>query len=437
MTVPQSILPANTSEPSDVPAGASDLLEVRDVSQLVVPRIGEVVAHRDDLPYRLQFGPGSEFWAPNLFLAQVFASYTAATVRSYAYSLLRLLRFLLAIGVPPLEASRQDITDFVRWMKVTENYQRRRGPATRMGAPGALNTLTGKQYPGACYAPGTINHCLAVAGAFFGWARSRGLLASAVNPVPRRGALGDGRYYTHHNPMDPYLLGPRAALRQKMPQSTPRRMRTEHLNAFFSGFRYARDRAILHALAWTGARIGEVLSLTKEHLDPQRGVIHVLGKGTAGRRQEVPAPYEFFVYVALAEQELLALRGKTLANDEPLFWVLHEQPLRPVTYDTVRSPWRTVNARLGTNYTFHDLRHTAAYRMLDGGLSLTDVQTVLRHAQLATTSRYLGATPDELVAKFQAAYASSQTERSTDEDWTEFDLDPEVMETLFPGLGAS
>jgi integrase len=47
-------------------------------------------------------------------------------------------------------------------------------------------------------------------------------------------------------------------------------------------------------------------------------------------------------------------------------------------------------AALGANWTLHDLRHTAAYRMArDPQLPLTDVQWVLGHAHLSTTQLYL------------------------------------------------
>lgn len=48
------------------------------------------------------------------------------------------------------------------------------------------------------------------------------------------------------------------------------------------------------------------------------------------------------------------------------------------------------SAALGSNWTLHDLRHTAAYRMArDPEMLLTDVQRVLGHALLSTTQIYL------------------------------------------------
>jgi integrase len=48
--------------------------------------------------------------------------------------------------------------------------------------------------------------------------------------------------------------------------------------------------------------------------------------------------------------------------------------------------FKRVNAGLGANWTLHDLRHTAAYRMArDPKMPPTDVQWVLGHTHLSTT----------------------------------------------------
>lgn len=58
-----------------------------------------------------------------------------------------------------------------------------------------------------------------------------------------------------------------------------------------------------------------------------------------------------------------------------------------------------VNAILGANWTLHDLRHTAAYRMArDPGMPVTDVQWVLGHASLTTTQIYTNPGPEDVIA---------------------------------------
>jgi site-specific recombinase XerD len=66
----------------------------------------------------------------------------------------------------------------------------------------------------------------------------------------------------------------------------------------------------------------------------------------------------------------------------------------------MRRVLQRANARLGTAWTLHDLRHTAARRMVaDPALSLSDVQWMLGHAQLTTTQIYLQPGDDEVVAR--------------------------------------
>ncbi|MEE1805128.1 site-specific integrase [Streptomyces sp. BE133] len=64
------------------------------------------------------------------------------------------------------------------------------------------------------------------------------------------------------------------------------------------------------------------------------------------------------------------------------------------------------NDLLGSNWTLHDLRHTAAYRMArDPQMPLTDVKWVLGHAHLSTTEIYFAASQDEVIESVLAHHA--------------------------------
>ncbi len=61
-----------------------------------------------------------------------------------------------------------------------------------------------------------------------------------------------------------------------------------------------------------------------------------------------------------------------------------------MTYHAAHRMFERANAALGSEWTLHDLRHSAAARMVrDPKLTLTDVQWVLGHAHLSTTEVYL------------------------------------------------
>ena len=106
--------------------------------------------------------------------------------------------------------------------------------------------------------------------------------------------------------------------------------------------------------------------------------MRVCRKGS-GAEQWLPASPEAFVWVRLYLAEL-----DPLEPHEPLWWTLRRQP---VNYEALRAVFKRVNVLLGTNYSMHDLRHTAALRMSrDESLTMRDVQTILGHAHLSTTA---------------------------------------------------
>jgi len=91
-------------------------------------------------------------------------------------------------------------------------------------------------------------------------------------------------------------------------------------------------------------------------------------------------------------------------------------------------------AALGANWSLHDLRHTAAYRMArDPQVSLTDVQWVMGHAHLSTTQRYLNPlTQDviEAVLAFHDRQRSRQPEAAVATEYRK-----ESLQVLFGDAG--
>lgn len=85
-------------------------------------------------------------------------------------------------------------------------------------------------------------------------------------------------------------------------------------------------------------------------------------------------------------------------RDQPLWWTLR-RPLRALNYPPARAMFTRANAVLGSNWSLHDLRHSAAYRTArDPLMSWTDVQWVLGHAHLSTTQIYVTAPVEDVIA---------------------------------------
>ncbi len=96
----------------------------------------------------------------------------------------------------------------------------------------------------------------------------------------------------------------------------------------------------------------------------------------------------------------------------------------------MRAVLSRANSSLGTNWTLHDLRHTAARRMVaDPRLSLVDVQWMLGHAHITTTQLYTEPATDEVVARLR----DHHRDRKTADEMVRMPAvgyRPEVLETL-------
>lgn len=345
----------------------------RDVTGLVVPKVG-AVAHVDaPLGTVLLDATGEPVEEVTEFFATMLACGTSfSSLRSYGMALLRWWRFLAAIDVPWQRASRIEARDFVLWMRLV-------GPAGRPGG----------------YAPATINHALAVVKMFYA-DRIRAGDGPLVNPVPDADHRAGRRSQAHHNPMQPFAPGPRAPFRQKMPERIPRHLPDRLFDELFATLRSDRDRALLAFYVSTGARASELLGVTVDHVHPGDQRIGVHRKGS-GRLQWLPASADAFVWLRLYEQQAQRPDG------ERALWLTRRSPVRPLTYPAARRMLQRANESLGTAWTLHDLRHTAAQRMVDDPkMSLSDVQWVLGHAHITTTQIYPRPREEEVVTRVLA-----------------------------------
>lgn len=115
-------------------------------------------------------------------------------------------------------------------------------------------------------------------------------------------------------------------------------------------------------------------------------LVRVTRKGSRDE-QWLPVSAEALLWLRLYLSEI-----DDVQPNAPLWWTLRVRNRRagasrqPMNYETLRGVFRRTNVALGTNWSMHDLRHTAARRMADDSkLSLRDVQTILGHRQIATT----------------------------------------------------
>jgi integrase len=401
---------------------------VRDVAVLKVARVGRVWETGDPLrPFVLLDENGAEVPAVSEFLHHMLADDARpSSLRSYVYELLAWFRFLRAIQVAWDAAGRAEARDFALWLKTVKKPVRPRRPDAP--APGTVNPLTGKATPGRNYAPRTRRHARAAIRSFYEYHREmhgRPL----VNPFPQARGLDDGSLNAHHNPMQPFRQPPRrAAYQPKEPKPTPRSIPDQAFNELFAVLTSNRDRALIAFYISTGARAAELLGVVQGLLAPEDQTIGVVRKGSHAL-QHLPASADAFVWLRLYQQEMLNLvpRGPS----EPVWWTLR-RPFRPLTYDAARMVFTGVNQLFGANWTLHDLRHSAAKRMLrDPDLTLADVQWVLGHAHITTTQIYTAPAPDEVISHVLAHHDRQRTRAASLPAPPAPGYRPEILATLF------
>lgn len=144
-----------------------------------------------------------------------------------------------------------------------------------------------------------------------------------------------------------------------------------------------RDYAILLLLARLGLRGGEVLAMTLDDLDWERGEMVVRGKGQ--RLERLPLPKD--VGTALVHY----LRHVRPACSTRKVFIRLKAPRHDLRLSAICCVVRRALQRAGLNPDFkgaHLLRHSLATKMLRRGASLGEIGQLLRHRQPTTTQIY-------------------------------------------------
>jgi integrase len=377
----------------------------RDLGALVVQRVGAVVVS-DDLwePVRLTDAAGEVVRPVAAFLNDLQAAgRSTATQRSYAMDLLRWFRFCWAVDVAWDHATRVEARDFCRWLTLRDKPKRGTASASRRRA-GTPNAVTGKPSAATSYAAATRAHSETVLRVFYNFHGDAGS-GPMVNPFPLSRERRDRRAHAHHNSMEPFH-GERTGLyRPRVARRIPRCIPDDLFDRLFAELGSHRDRALVALWVSTGARAAELLGARCGDVDPGQQLISVVRKGSRAV-QPLPASPDAFVWLRLYQATMAEAPA---GPDDPL-WLTLRRPLRPLTYHAARAMFARVGEALGANWTLHDLRHTAAYRMVrDPLLPLTDVQWVLGHAHLSTTQIYLTPLPADVITAVLAHHRRSDT----------------------------
>lgn len=133
-------------------------------------------------------------------------------------------------------------------------------------------------------------------------------------------------------------------------------------------------RPVVITALHTGFRLSELLSLTWDDVDFTRRVIQVrAGYAKNGESRSIPM------------NEVLTTTLEAIRiSDGPVFRNRKGEP-----YKSVRTAFENAVKRAEVpDFTFHDLRHTFASRLVMAGVDLTTVKQLMGHKEISMTLRY-------------------------------------------------
>lgn len=201
----------------------------------------------------------------------------------------------------------------------------------------------------------------------------------------------------------------------KIPQKQREICELEDLDKVFSQITGDRDRAIFEVLRSSGMRINEVVNLTlkdikdilkdkevikdtnsKGHSKGHKGQITVVGKGG-----KVRLVFVSDLAVDLI-QKYLDNKREHLRNSSYVFNGLTGN--KHITTEIVGKVIREAGKKVGVKITPHMIRHVFATNLLSRGCDIGDVQKLLGHSSLNTTSIYLHRTNEQLKESWRRVY---------------------------------
>jgi len=181
----------------------------------------------------------------------------------------------------------------------------------------------------------------------------------------------------------------------RLPRRLPRSLQSHEMRSLLDAAtdsaekgsgRMRYDGSLMHfvlvALFTTGLRIGELLNVGLADVSARDGSIQVRGKGNRERRV-----YMLGELALDTLDKFLQIRSAVGLGSDRL---LVNEAGMPVSAQHVRLRLRALaeRAHIGRRVTPHMLRHTAATQLLEAGVDIRYVQSLLGHTSITTTQMY-------------------------------------------------
>ena len=293
------------------------------------------------------------------------------TVRSYAFDLRDYFTFLHSRQIDWTAVVLEDLGRFVAWLRLT--------PDARRGTVTTLPTVA--PY---CSA-GTINRKLSAIGSFYRFHARHGVkcddLLSAMKP--------GGAASTEWRPFLAHLGGSRKSRTIKLPaqRRLPRTLTPEHVGAVIAACDHLRDQLLFTILSGTGMRVGEVLGLRHEDIDPAGSLIRVRARRNSNYARVKSGQREIPVSAALIRlyTDYLVYEYQDLDCDYVFVNLWSGPHGQAWKYWNVTDLIGRIRSQTGITFTAHMFRHTYATELLQRRVPAEVVQKLLGHASVTTT----------------------------------------------------
>jgi integrase/recombinase XerD len=206
----------------------------------------------------------------------------------------------------------------------------------------------------------------------------------------------------HHRKDDPS----RALDAPKLGRTLPKYLSEDDIGRLFKtvdrmhGFENARLKALLELLYAAGLRVSELVNMPLAAVQFERGFVQVKGKG--GKERMVPLGEP----AIKAIKAWLPYRKDMLGekNSSPYLFPSRYGQTAPLTRQRFFQLLKDIGAKAGIDparLSPHVLRHAFATHLIEHGADLRSVQTMLGHADIATTQIYTHVATDRLTKTVQ------------------------------------
>ncbi len=162
---------------------------------------------------------------------------------------------------------------------------------------------------------------------------------------------------------------------------------------------YWRDIALMELLYGSGLRISEALGLDLIDYNENSNVIKVFGKGEKERMLPLSPPCKkaMDIWLKIRHNIVKDFKEQAIFVGKMGKRLNRRQANRILEEHTIKSG---INAHISP----HDLRHSFATHLLEGGADLRSVQELLGHSKIATTQRYTHLDMDALSRIYDSAH---------------------------------